>query len=78
MIREIEGWVWDEYRTGNDYKNAKETPRKKDDHGCTALAYLCQVPMRWRGDLYSGEGRGEKTSGYAGGDDVEDSGYREV
>jgi phage terminase large subunit-like protein len=79
LIREIEGWVWDEYRTGNDYKNAKETPRKKDDHGCTALAYLCQIPMRWRGDLYSGDGRGEKTSGYAaGGDDVEDSGYREV
>ena len=52
IIREIEGWVWEEYVSGNDRRNRKETPRKKDDHGCTALAYLCQIPMRYRGDLY--------------------------
>lgn len=52
IIREIEGWVWEEYRSGGDSKNLKETPRKKDDHGCTALGYLCQIPLRWRGDLF--------------------------
>lgn len=52
LIREIEGWVWEEYRSGGDAKNLKETPRKKDDHGCTALGYLCQIPLRFRGDLY--------------------------
>lgn len=53
LVREIEGWVWEEYRSGGDGKNAKESPRKKDDHGCTALGYLCQIPLRWRGDIYN-------------------------
>lgn len=52
LIREIEGWIWEEYRSGGDTKNAKETPRKKDDHGCTALGYLSQIPLTFRGDLY--------------------------
>jgi hypothetical protein len=51
IIREIESWIWEEYRSGGDYKNFKESPRKKDDHGCTALAYACQIPLRWRGDI---------------------------
>jgi phage terminase large subunit-like protein len=53
LLRELSGWVWEEYRSGNDLKNRKETPRKKDDHGCTALAYMCQIPMRWCGDMYN-------------------------
>jgi len=51
LIREIEGWIWEEYRSGGDYKNLKESPRKLQDHGCTALAYACQIPLRWRGDI---------------------------
>lgn len=60
LIREISGWVYEEYRSGLEGKNLKETPRKKDDHGCTALAYLCQVPMRYRGDLFVPTTKGEK------------------
>jgi hypothetical protein len=52
LRKELSGWVWEEYRSGGDQKNAKETPRKKDDHGCTALGYACQIPLRYRGDLY--------------------------
>ena len=53
LIRELSGWTYEEYRSGADYKNLKETPRKKDDHGCTAMAYACQIPLRYRGDVYT-------------------------
>ncbi len=53
LIRELSGWTYEEYRSGGDYKNLKETPRKKDDHGCTAMAYACQIPLRYRGDVYT-------------------------
>jgi phage terminase large subunit-like protein len=76
LIREIEGWVWEEYRSGGDSKNLKESPRKLNDHGCTALAYLCQIPMRYRGDMYRPSSRddgyrdgGESDSDYSGEDD---------
>jgi phage terminase large subunit-like protein len=52
IVREISSWVYEEYRSGGAQKNMKETPRKKDDHGCTALAYAIQIPMRYRGDAY--------------------------
>lgn len=52
LIRELSGWVYEEYRSGADGKNLNERPRKKDDHGCSALAYACQIPMRYRGDVY--------------------------
>jgi len=74
LIREIEGWVWEEYRSGADGKNLKESPRKLNDHGCTALGYLCQIPLRFRGDLY-----GRMSSvGNAFQNEQEEEGYRGV
>lgn len=52
LIRELTGWQYEEYRSRADSKNPKESPRKLNDHGCTALAYACQIPLRYRGDLY--------------------------
>ncbi len=51
--REWQGYVWEEYRSGGDEKNAKEHGRQKDNHLITALYYLAQIPMRYLGN-YSG------------------------
>jgi hypothetical protein len=77
LIREISGWVYEEYRSGGDGKNMKETPRKKDDHGCTALAYLCQIPLRHRGDLFLNMSRNERDE-YDYANSEMDVGYRGV
>jgi phage terminase large subunit-like protein len=77
LIRELEGWIWEEYRSGGDTKNAKETPRKKDDHGCTALGYAAQVPLRWRGDLYRPPIEDGNNEGYVV-TEQQDEGYREI
>jgi len=77
LIREISGWVYEEYRSGGDGKNMKETPRKKDDHGCTALAYLCQIPLRHRGDLFLNMSRNERDE-YDYANSEMDGGYRGV
>jgi phage terminase large subunit-like protein len=60
LIREINGWIYEEYRSGFEGKNMKETPRKKDDHGCTALVYLAQIPLRFRGDLFVATNKEER------------------
>jgi len=52
LRREVEGWAWEPMKT-MDNRNMKEAPRKKDDHGCNALGYAAQIPLRWRGDVYS-------------------------
>lgn len=51
LRREIEGWAWEPSKISIS-GNLKELPKKKDDHGCTALGYACQIPLRWRGDVY--------------------------
>jgi len=59
LIREVSGWVYEEWRGRQEGKNPKESPRKKDDHGCTCLAYACQIPLRYRGDVYTQTWTGE-------------------
>jgi phage terminase large subunit-like protein len=80
LISEIEGWIWEEYRSGGDYKNQRETPRKLRDHGCTALGYACQIPLKWRGDLYAVQPslrKSERTvTAYS--DDGDDGEYRSI
>lgn len=79
LVREIESWIWEEYRSGGDQKNAKESPRKKDDHGCTALAYACQIPLRYRGDINKVVAISDSDSEYRrGSSDDGDGEYRGV
>ena len=66
LVRELEGWVWEEYRSGGDNKNRKESPRKLNDHGCTALGYACQIPLRYRGDVYRPSASTSADEGYGG------------
>lgn len=46
---EILNWVYEEHQTrgAEDSHNAKESPRKKDDHLMTCLLYLAGIPPRY-------------------------------
>lgn len=78
LRREIEGWAWEPMKT-MDNRNLKEAPRKKDDHGCNALGYAAQIPLRWRGDVYAVQPDRERDDGSAagGGDEFETKGERD-
>lgn len=78
LIREIEGWVWEEYRSGGDWKNAKESPRKKDDHGCTAMGYAVQIPLTWRGDIYQSSSRTSSFRSYSSAEVSNNNEYRGI
>ena len=47
FIKEIEGYVGEEYVTGAHMRNKKETPRKQNDHAMDALRYFSLSPHRW-------------------------------
>lgn len=61
---EMEQYVWDDWRSGDENRNEKQVPRKKNDHLMNCLAYLAQAPMRYYGDMFVPEEEDSKPVHY--------------
>lgn len=66
FIREIEHYIPDPNNSRWDTQNAKETPRKKDDHCMSALLYGTQIPLRYFGGFATTQSRPHKPNPYTG------------